>query len=409
MQERLFIRLPASSGKETAVADAGKVVWFIWHQAQQEVIASGELGSPAELSQLQQQARRCETTVMLPGQDVLLKQVELPAGSRRHLDRVIPYALEEELASDIDELHFSWPANVSKAQSSIPVAIVARSRMSCWQNWLKEAAIDADHWYPETLLLPYSENHWSAIRVGADVVVRTGPWQGFSIEAEASAALMPVIVAQWPAPSLIDHYGDIDWPQPPSPMQAADIEVPLSIFARAGDTLELRRGEFAVKRKRVDSIRWKPLAVAASVALVVAVGGNLLRAYQLSSEADTLQLQAEQRFLEAFPNKSRIVNLRAQLQQELNQLGASGAEQASALALLDSLQPAFADLPEMTLELLRYQDGELRLQALAQNFSQFERFQRAAEQAGLQVQQGALNNRGNQVAGSLTIARGAQS
>lgn len=418
MQERLYIRLPASdaaaehagqdSTKDSAENSAqGKVVWFIWNASQHEVIASGELNHPDELNQLQQQARRCETTLVLPGQDVLLKQLELPAGSRRHLERVIPYALEEELATDIDDLHFSWPANVSKSTAVIPVAVVARERMRSWSAWCQQAGIEADHWLPEPLLLPYSENHWSALSIADALVVRTGPWQGFTLEQTQVDDVLPMVVAQLlgDAPELtaITHFGEVNWPQPPAPLQAADIEVPISALAQGQQSLELRRGEFAVKRKRQHQLHWKPLAVAASVAFVLAVGGNLVRAYQLSGQAEQLQTQAEQLFLEAFPNKTRIVNLRAQLQQELRALGADGAEQQSALALLDSLQPAFASQRGMSLELMRYQDGELRLQALAQSFAQFEQFQRAAEQAGLSVQQGALNNRGNQVAGSITI------
>lgn len=409
MQERLYIRLPASHSR--AEGDApdprAKILWFIWNASQQDVIASGELTGPDELHQLQQQAQRCETTLVLPGQDVLLKQLQLPAGSRRHLERVIPYALEEELATDIDDLHFSWPANISKSSATIPVAVVARERMQTWADWCQQAAIEADHWLPETLLLPYQENHWSALALGDALIVRSGPWQGFTLEQTQIGDVLPLLVAELigDAPELtaITHFGDVDWPQPPAPLQGADIEVPISALAQGQPSLELRRGEFAVKRKRQQQFNWKPLALAASVAFVLAVGGNWVRTYQLSTEAEQLQRQAEKLFLDAFPDKSRIVNLRAQLQQELRALGASGGEQQSALALLDRLQPAFASQQGMSLELLRYQDGELRLQALAQNFSQFEQFQRAAEQAGLAVQQGALNNRGNQVAGSLTI------
>ena len=65
---------------------------------------------------------------------------------------------------------------------------------------------------------------------------------------------------------------------------------------------------------------------------------------------------------------------------------------------------AFEAAPGMTLELLRYQDGELRLQALANSFGEFELFQQKARDIGLQVTQGTLSNRGQQVAGTITIA-----
>lgn len=401
MQERLFIRLPASDGNQQS---AGSVVWFIWHSQQQEVIASGELESPLQLDQLQQQAKRCETTIVLPGQDVLSRQVELPAGSRRHLERVIPYALEEELVTDIEQLHFSWPDQAIKDKGPIPVFITAKAAMRQWQQWLTVAGIDADHWVPDYLLLPWQDGQWSALQIGSSLVVRTSQWQGFSIESELVEQGGEAFSNQWQAPTAIQHFGDIQWPTPPAALQAADIEVPLSALAQTQPPLELRKGEFAVKRKRTLDWNWKPLALAASVVFLMLVGGNLLRGWQLNSQAEALQQQAEAMYLKAFPNKTRIVNLRLQLQQELRSLGASSNDTRSALQLLDTLQPAFAKLPGMTLELLRYQDGELRLQALAANFEQFEQFTQQAQQLGLSVEQGALNNRGSQVAGSLTIA-----
>ncbi|WP_404401649.1 type II secretion system protein GspL [Idiomarina seosinensis] len=405
MQEKLYIRLPASSTS----AASSPVPWFIWHSQQQQVIASGQLSSPEQLDELQQQARRCVTTLLLPGQDVLLKQVELPAGTRRHLERVIPYALEDELASDIETLHFSWPQSIGKSTSAVPVAVIAHERMQQWQQWLSEAQIEADHWCPETLLLPYQPGHWSALLAGDAVIIRTAPWQGLTIEHSQLEAVGPLLAAESGQPETIRHYGELNWDNPPAPLQSADIEQPLSAFALSEPVLDVRRGRYAVKSRQQSQLNWKPLAIAAGVAFVVAVGANLLRGYQLNNQAEQLKAQAEQQYRQAFPDQTRIVNLRVQLQRQLQAAGASDEQQQSVLALLQTLQPVFSQQQGMRLELMRYQDGELRLQALANNFSQFEQFQRLARQAGLQVEQGALNNRGNQVAGSITVAAGGRS
>ena len=89
MHETLILRLPAQGTDEP-------IPWLVWHNGQQELIASGELDSVADLGQLKEKANRCEVIVAVPGQDVLLTRVTLPAGTKRHLQRIIPYALEEE-------------------------------------------------------------------------------------------------------------------------------------------------------------------------------------------------------------------------------------------------------------------------------------------------------------------------
>lgn len=336
-----------------------------------------------------------------------MKQVTLPAGTRRHLDRVIPYALEEELISDIEQLHFSWSTPSTKSQQPIAVAVVADEVMQRCQQWLAKADIEADVWTADYLLLPYQEQHWTLLQLGNNIIARTDQWHGFAQEAAQFDSVAKAVSEAGNNPVAITQFGELEWSQPLAPLTTGQAEIPVAALALGeASALELRRGRYRVSKKSNQELRWQPLAVAASVALLLLIGGNWLRAVQLNSQATALEQQAEQNYKDAFPGQTRIVNLRVQLQRQLDRVGASADQRQSALALLQALQPAFAQQSQMTLELLRFQRGELRLQALASSFADFEQFQRQAQRAGLTVEQGALNNRGGRVAGTLTIAAG---
>ncbi|ATZ73727.1 type II secretion system protein GspL [Idiomarina sp. X4] len=397
MQETLIIRLPAFGTSES-------IPWLLWHSQQQELIASGELESTAELSQLADKAARSEVIIAIPGQDVFLTQVTLPAGSKKHLDKVIPYALEEELAADIDTLHFAWPE--TKA-STVPVAVVEKAHMQQWLGILSESGIESNRWLPDTFLLPTHDNEWHAIELGHSVLVRTSTWQGFAVEQAAFSELAPILSSEYDSPEKIVHYGPLDWPQPPTVLESADIEVPMTIAVAALQSnaeINLRQGAFRAKKQRQSSsLPWKPLAIAASVLFVLAVALNGIKYWQLEQQRASLQAKSEQLYRDAFPNETRIVNLRAQLQQKIDRAGGSGGSDRSVLAALDSLQPAFQAEPSVKLELLRFQNNELRLQATADSFSQLEAFQRAAQNNGVAIEAGSMNNRGDQVSGALTI------
>ncbi|ASG65172.1 type II secretion system protein GspL [Idiomarina piscisalsi] len=397
MQETLIIRLPAFGTSES-------IPWLLWHSQQQELIASGELESTAELSQLADKAARSEVIIAIPGQDVFLTQVTLPAGSKKHLDKVIPYALEEELAADIDTLHFAWPE--TKA-STLPVAVVEKAHMQQWLGVLTESGIESNRWLPDIFLLPTHDNEWHAIELGHSVLVRTSTWQGFAVEQAAFSELAPILSSEYDSPEKIVHYGPLDWPQPPTVLESADIEVPMTIAVAALQSnaeINLRQGAFRAKRQRQSSsLPWKPLAVAASVLFVLAVALNGIKYWQLEQQRASLQAKSEQLYRDAFPNETRIVNLRAQLQQKIDRAGGAGDSGRSVLAALDSLQPAFQAEPSVKLELLRFQNNELRLQATADSFSQLEAFQRAAQNSGVAIEAGSMNNRGDQVSGALTI------
>ncbi|MCA1767810.1 MAG: type II secretion system protein GspL [Idiomarina sp.] len=397
MHETLILRLPAFGTDEP-------VPWLVWHKSQQELIASGELNSVAELSQLKDKASRCEVIVALPGQDVLMTKVTLPAGTKRHLQRIIPYALEEELASDIEELHFAWP---DVKGTELPVAVVAKERMNEWLQVLTEAGIDSAYWLPDCFLLPHQEAVWQAMELADSVIVRTGEWQGFTIEKDQFAQLAPSFAAEQENPTEIIHYGSLNWPQTPAPLSAADIEVPFTIAVQAvatGKGINLRQGAYRSQRaKRSVDLPWRGLAAAVSVLFILAVLLNGVRYWQLDSQSEVLKAQAEQLYRDAFPGQTRIVNLTVQLQRQLDSLGLGSGDEASVLVVLQQLAPAFKSQPELQLELLRFQNNELRLQATARSFSQFEAFQQAVKAQGLSIETGSMSNRGEQVSGSLTV------
>lgn len=406
MQETLILRLPAYGTNEP-------IPWLVWHKSQQELIASGSLNSVDELSQLKDKAGRCEVIVALPGQDVFMTKVTLPAGTKRHLQRIIPYALEEELASDIEQLHFSWP---DVKGTELPVAVVAKERMDEWLKLFLEAGIDAPYWVPDCFLLPYQEDVWQAIELGDSIIVRTGAWEGFTVEKEQFAELAPALASEQENPTEIVHYGELNWPQSPAPLTAADIEVPFTIAVQSletGNKLNLRQGNYRSHRaKRSVELPWQAFATAASVLFVLAIVLNGVRYWQLNSQSETLKAQAEQLYRDAFPGNTRIVNLKVQLQRQLDGLGLGNSDQVSVLAVLQQLEPAFKSEPDLQLELLRFQNNELRLQATAKSFSQFESFQQAAKAEGLNIEAGSMSNRGETVSGALTVqveSGGAQS
>jgi general secretion pathway protein L len=91
------------------------------------------------------------------------------------------------------------------------------------------------------------------------------------------------------------------------------------------------------------------------------------------------------------------------MRQKLQALEQGGAG-VSMLSMLSQLAEAF-DSSRVKPQTLKFDSkrSELRLQAIANNFEALEQFKRLAEQQGFSVQQGAINNKDNQVIGSLSI------
>ena len=313
MQERLIIRLPASTR-------TGPVPWFILAPDTEELIASGQLEQVADLAQLSQQAQRCVVTVAVPGQDAIIEQVTLPGGARRHLNKVVPFALEEDVAVDIEQLHFAWPP-AHRSLTPLPVVVVAKKQMQAWQLLLEQAQISADEWVPDYLLLPFAENEWHCLQLGTDIIVRSDRWSGFTLE-QRLLEQVPQLLPANESLTRIVHYGELNWAQPPAPLHSADIEVPLTALALGKDGFDLRQQAFKPKRKRNrQRIAWQPLATAAGCFFIMLLALNLTQAFSLNQQAQAMQAQALSLYQQQFPDERRVVNLRVQLQRKLDALG----------------------------------------------------------------------------------------
>lgn len=420
MAEILYIRLGSQA--------QDKISWLIFNTIEQEIIASGELADAAQLSDLTEKAAQRLVKVFVPGCDVLLKRLVVPTKSQRAMRSAVPYMLEDELAQDVDDLFFAY-ANINDgSEYNCFVAIVQREQMLLWRSWLAEADIEAKTLQPDVLAMPYVDAKWSAISLqGGDalssqtqIVVRQGLWQGFTLDSEAWQFTLEHVLATKPADDeqteadiTINAYSDLPYLDEDShqgiSLVHAEKELPLALFAQhcQQSPLNLLQGEFKVKEQRSKNVsNWLWAAGFAACALLLNVGYKSAQLWQLSAAQTQVEAQIIARYKKAFPSASRvrIGTIKSQLNRKIAQLGGV-SEQAGFLSMLSKVQPAFAKVPELKPESLKF-DGkkqELRLQAIANDYQHFERFQSALNAANLTIKQGAQNNQGDQVTGSFSI------
>ena len=158
MPETLVIRLhsaapdTAASAEWVAVDNTG---------ARRGNVQSGPLADAALL------ASNRKVVVLVPGTDALLAEPVLPVKSGAKLAQVVPFALEEQLAADVEELHFAVGKRTTRPGT--PVSVVAHEHMQAWQSLLTEAGLSADAIYPETAGLPETANAVTLLIEGARV------------------------------------------------------------------------------------------------------------------------------------------------------------------------------------------------------------------------------------------------
>ena len=92
-----------------------------------------------DLNDISDQEKNNTVIIMLPGEEILSKSLILPIKSNAKLKQAIPFALEDDIASDIDDCHFAFKK--SEIDESIIVNVIDRKLFKNYLNQLKEINI----------------------------------------------------------------------------------------------------------------------------------------------------------------------------------------------------------------------------------------------------------------------------
>ena len=344
----------------------------------------------------------------------------MPTKSQRAMYAAVPYMLEDELGQDVEQLFFAYD-NVKDESSehNCFVAIVEHAQIQAWQSWLADANIYANSMQVDVLAMPLIAGQWSAVAMSGSestqIILRQGRWQGMTLDAQAWQFAAQHIFTKQQASDEQDSQTNITaYSALPESEQLniryAEEELPLALLAQHSDknSFNLLQGRYQVKTQHSKALTsWLWAAGIAACALLLNVGYKSAQLWQINAQQAQVEEQIISRYKQVFPRakKVRIGTIKSQLNRKIAELGGS-SDSDGFLAMLAKVQPAFAKVPELKPESLKF-DGkrqELRLQAVANDYQHFERFKNALNDADLVVKQGAQSNQGEQISGSYSIS-----
>lgn len=411
MSEFLTVRL--SSEPQSPVP------WLVWSTSQQEVIASGELSSWEQFDELTPYAEKRSCIALLPGNECLIKRVEIPKGAARQFDSMLPFLLEDEVAQDVEDLHLTI---LDKDATHATVCGVDREWLKQALEQFREANIIFRKVLPDTLAVPFEEQGISALQIGQHWLLRQGnsQRQGNYQAVSISEAWLPMFLqSDWiganeeeqattifsytamPSDDVQQQSG-LEW-------QAKPAELVMSLLSQQAITsgVNLLTGTFKTKSSFSKYWRvWQKVAIAACLLVAVIVTQQVLKVQQYEAQADAYRAESERIFRAVLPGKQRIPTvsyLKRQMNDEAKKYGGSG-DGDSLLGWLALLPETLGQVKSIEVESIRY-DGnrsEVRLQAKSSDFQHFETARVKLEEKFV-VEQGPLNRDGDAVFGSFTL------
>jgi len=409
MSETLVIRLRA--------AEEAPASWLIvdGNGARSGPVQSGPVADALGVAQ----GRR--VVVLLPGSEITLAEPELPVRGGARIAQAVPFALEEQLASDVEALHFAVGSRGANTAGT-PVAVVSRGALERWLAHCDAAGIEVSAAYADTAAVPAAGAGCTLLLDDSQLYVRRPDSLPYVLDAEPLAGALELAL---PGPanqgevaehvtfytSTAEYERNRDLienlrtrtatlqvkllPDGPLPLLAAQ--------AVSGAGVNLLQGPFAPRSSLRTRMReWRlPAALAAAVTLLF-VGSQAAMWWQQSRAEKALDAQIAEVFAQALPGQP-VIDPRAQMQGALGGAGGSGGGLMPAMSVVAQ---AMAQAPAARLKSVSYRNNVLELNLIAPTIESLDGIKQGMNRDGITAEIQSATPNGDAVDGRVQVRLG---
>lgn len=409
MAEVLVVRLQGTP-------DAYNAEWIVLDAA------GGRIGGVVRgaLSELATQAGDKRVVALIPGTDVLLAEPVLPAKSAGKLAQLVPFALEEQLASDIEELHFAIGRRESQ-QTGTPVAVITRTRLEAWIAVLTAAGLRADSMYAETAGVPASANGVSVLIDGTRVYVKRENKPGAVIDVDPLIeGLQLALDSGAEAHEHVTLYvTETDYERERDLLEGlreftASLQMKLlpegalPLFAATvvnAPPVDLLQGQYVTASPVKASLApWRYAAALAGVLLLSHIGYEAVQYTRLKRQETEIDAAIQQVFQATMPGAPNPDPKDARSQMEARLTAIRGANVTGGfMGALDTLTSALQRAPGTQVEAISYRANTTDLRVLAPNVGALDQIRQSVSTNGANAEIQSANPRDNKIEGRLQV------
>lgn len=380
----------AQGGHEDAKAS------YQWGMADHELRADhAQQGSEAQLLEwLEQQSQ--DITLVLPGEEVVTREVDYNDSEKRHFAKMLPYELEDDIVDDVEQLHF---ATGLKGNGKATIAYLNEDWFADIRQVIIAEGLHVHRCIADFQLIVTEPGHISLLFGDDRLQVHTSSGAGFAC-AEAMA------------PALLTSF-----------LQTVDDDVALSVYIQAprhsdpATTLVNMmntiapdyRSEFYYQTpplscdnpqainfcigaygKTISQSQWvkefRGIAVLACIAFFAFVGVNSFDIYRLHQKNQLLQKNIEELTRTVIP-RGVINNPVEQLRAKLRNTNNTNNEPSQSVYLLSVVAPLIHQL-DIDLSAVSYsnKDRQMGLNVQADSFNAVEKLRTEITTKGLEAE-----------------------
>jgi len=389
--------------------------------------------TPGDWKKVRSLTRSRRVLLVIPNDDVVLTSVKIPSKNKKQLLQAIPFALEDSLADDIENLHFAIHQN--SAEGDTQVAVINRKQLDTYITLLKNNGITTHFVLPQVLIQTIDADTWSILQsptsnipqeinlieqsidndedsldnnlLNTSVSVRLNDYYGFSCD----PSLLDIFIQQIETDKPQQLLSNLSVEELPEELQEISVEPldPHKVFYKsASNALELNLLTGFISDKRQSNINlkvWRPALAIASVLVVTWIGIFAWQNTKLQKQSNQLNKSINSIFTNTFP-KSRIVDPAQQMQSKLNQLKKNaGTVVSSPLPLISDISPLLKGYKDLLLSEIRYKENKLEIVVESPSLTRLETFKKdATKKSSLAVEISSSTTTADKVKAILLIS-----
>lgn len=382
MQSRIWVQLEHEPG------DSAAVRWYLPDSADKELqSATLEDFRTWVITRQKTVSDPLKAVLLVAGDKVVSRSVTFAENEKKHLQKLLPFMLESQLAVDLPQVHVAYQlpqdSRVQADKPSVLVAYTDRKQLQWRIEELESLGLEVEDVFSIAAILPATETNWSLLPDGDICHLHAGSVLCASMEPEMISTLLDSAIAERSTnaqvPTLTVFVTQAEESVSAAKEYAQGAESLLqALSAHAGlsaagirlrpqqqanawshlhtgqaGAVNLRQGEFSAPLRLAKYWKqWRVPAMAAVFAvtavLLTAVVETQINQYRFRA----LDARIEQRYREVMP-EGVLVDAVQQLSAQVAQRRNAGASQ-SLISMLDAMLEPFGSVEGISLHRLSY-------------------------------------------------------
>ncbi|WP_020408194.1 type II secretion system protein GspL [Hahella ganghwensis] len=364
---------------------------------------------------------------IVPASDFSFCVANIPAKQSRYVRQALPYAIEENVAEDIESMHLVLGEKLSREE--YPVLLISNKRMQEWYDLSTGYGFPLYGIFVDAQMAAAEDAAITVVFDGSDVLIyekgqtvlrmhhgNLPPFLELRGQTSEEELTLKVLVGESEKEKhqvLLAQLEHIDQIVPSiETFELSTFELLCESYFANQNLDNVCQGDFAPNTQKSSSgiRRWWPVAAVATAWFVIQIGFDLTQAYIYQNQAEEYRSQTVALYKRMFPGERTVSNPKRQLEGKLAN-AANSQSGAGFLGLLGeagyqiSLQPQKSNMAFNNLQFSE-QRGELAIEVRAPSLDDLDRYKQALVQQGYEVGIGSAIREQGYVRGKLTIRGG---